>query len=74
MCGGAWNQVAQWEPEFHAAVIALERGRALVLSETLAVRRSEVDGLEREGHTGLAGRYHQAVARLAELSRLMPEQ
>jgi hypothetical protein len=70
----ARNQVARSEPKLYAAVVALERGRALVLSETLAVRRNEVDRLEREGHTGLANRYHQAVAQLAERSRQMPEE
>jgi tetratricopeptide (TPR) repeat protein len=69
----AWNRLAQAVPQLPDAVVAVERGRALLLSETLAVRRAEVDRLGQEGRRDLADRYTAAVARLAELSRIMPE-
>lgn len=69
----AWNRLAQPDARPAAAVVAVERGRALLLSETLAVRRAEVDRLAREGRADLADRYTAAVAKLASLSRVMPE-
>jgi hypothetical protein len=69
----AWNRLAQPFPELAAAAVALERGRALLLSETLAVRRAEIDRLTASGHGDLARRYTAAIARLAEASRHIPE-
>ncbi len=66
----AWNHVARSTPEDRAAaVVVLERGRALLLSEALEARSTMVDRLAEAGHQDLADRYRAAVARLGEFTR-----
>jgi tetratricopeptide (TPR) repeat protein len=66
----AWNHVALSTPQGRAAaVVVLERGRALMLSEALEARSTMVDRLGEAGHQDLADRYRAAVARLGELTR-----
>ena len=66
----AWNHSARSTPQDRAAaVVVLERGRALLLSEALEARSTMVDRLGEAGHQDLADRYRAAVARLGELTR-----
>jgi hypothetical protein len=51
------------------AVLALERGRALLLSETLERGRADVRHLADVGYRSLAERYGRAERRLHELTR-----
>jgi hypothetical protein len=51
------------------AVVALETGRALLLSDALERDRFDVDRLAAEGHAELAARYRQTADDLAALER-----
>jgi hypothetical protein len=61
----ARNHLATPRPDRPAAVTALERGRALLLSETLAAEPTALDNLTKVAHADLVVRYRQAVARLS---------
>jgi CHAT domain-containing protein len=52
-----------------AAAVALEQGRALLLSETLERDRANLERLGNLGRADLAERYRRAADRLAELER-----
>jgi hypothetical protein len=52
-----------------AAAVALERGRALLLSEVLERDRADASRLADLGHAGLVRRYRLAADRLTELER-----
>ncbi|MFD1545076.1 hypothetical protein [Nonomuraea guangzhouensis] len=66
----AWNHLARSPQHRGDAVLALERGRALLLSESLRFRDSALDALAEGPHRDLAERFGRAVARVAELSAL----
>ena len=62
---GAWVHVAAHRsPE---AVVALERGRAHLLSEALQRGRADLARLDAAGRADLAVRFECAVSRLAAL-------
>jgi len=49
------------------AVVALERGRTMILSESLSRELADLDRIEREGHAGEAVRFRRAAAGLGRL-------
>lgn len=53
-----------------AAVLALEQGRGLVLSEAFTVESVDLVGLAAAGHPGLAAQYQVAANQLAALTRI----
>jgi CHAT domain-containing protein/tetratricopeptide (TPR) repeat protein len=52
----------------HAAVVALEGGRAILLSEALARDRVRLEGLSEVGRAELAARYQEVAERLRAVS------
>ena len=54
-------------PNRHAAAVALESGRALLLADELGLRRANVGRLDHEQHA-LARGFRHAVARLRAVS------
>ena len=54
--------------DVHAAVVALERGRAVLLSEALARDRVRLEGLAEVGRAELVTRYREAADRLRAVS------
>jgi hypothetical protein len=51
------------------AVVVYERGRAVMLSESLRLGRADVERLEEGGHSELAQRYRSVMQRLASVRR-----
>ena len=49
------------------AVVALERGRTMILSESLSRELADLDQIEREGHAREAARFRRAAAGLGRL-------
>jgi hypothetical protein len=66
----AHNLLAAPERDGRAAILALERGRALLLSETTVAPQATLEALSAAGHAGLVRRYHAAAARLSAAAAL----
>ena len=58
---------------FQQAVVAMERGRAVLLSEALNRGAHGLEGLAALGHSQLQTRFQQAVARLAKLEQVIDD-
>jgi hypothetical protein len=65
--GAAYALALTGDPD--GAIVALEQGRALLLSESLERTQADLVGLEELGHTELAARYHAAADSIGELER-----
>ncbi|GAA3221356.1 hypothetical protein GCM10010468_46440 [Actinocorallia longicatena] len=55
------------------ATVALERGRALMLSEALKARDARLDRLASGPHHALATRYRATMARITALTGAAPD-
>jgi hypothetical protein len=66
--GGAAHALAM-NDETAAAALALERGRAIMLTEAIQRDRADLQELRARGAAGFADRYTAAVARVRLLSR-----
>jgi len=70
---GAYSLVKMGEGKLQAAVVAIERGQARLMSEALAADRADFRKLEHTEHAGFVTDYRQSIARHQDLIRKMGE-